>query len=250
MSRRSDTVQPRLNRFLARAGLGSRRAVEDLIAAGRVCIGGDVIAEPGRRVDPIRDEVTVDGRVVAWPDRWRVFAFHKPVGVVASLRPQGRTPCLEVYVDSRILPAGAVPVGRLDADTSGLLIWTDDGDLHQALCRPRSEVWKTYEIGLDRPLGTGALPRLRDGQISLDGYPCLAARLDGRDREGRLWRMSLREGRNRQVRRMFEAVGARVVALHRTAVGSLELGDLRAGAFRELDNDEAEALARCAGLAD
>jgi len=250
MNRRSDPRQPRLNRFLARAGLGSRRAVEALIDAGRVRIDGVVADQPGRRVDAHREEVSVDGRTVAWPEHWRVFAFHKPVGVVASLRPQGRTPCLDVYVDPRILPAGAVPVGRLDAETSGLLIWTDDGDLHQALCRPRSEVWKTYEVTLAGALGADALPRLRDGQITLDGYPCLTARLAARDREGRRWRMSLREGRNRQVRRMFSAVGAKVVALHRTAVGSLELGGLREGAFRELESDEARALARCAGLGD
>jgi len=235
---------------LARAGLGSRRAVETLIRAGRVGVNGKVTDELGRRIDPVRDEVTVDDQRVSWPERWRIFAFHKPVGVISSLRPQGRTPCLDIYADRYDLPPGAVPVGRLDADTSGLLIWTDDGDLHQALCRPRSEVWKTYEVVLTAPLREAALSPLRDGEISLDGRPCLPARLSLLGRDGRRWRMSLREGRNRQVRRMFRAVGARVATLHRTTVGEIDLGDLQVGEFRELEAGEAATIARCAGLQD
>ncbi len=238
----------RLNRFLARAGLGSRRAVEALIRDGRVRVGGEIVLDLGRRVDPRRDTVEMDGRPVAWPETWRVFAFHKPVGVVTSLRPQGRTPCLDLYAASTELPPGAVPVGRLDVDTSGLLLWTDDGDLHQALCRPRSEVWKHYEVTLSRPLPPQAETRLTDGEIRLDGRPCLGARLRCRTEDRLSWDFDLREGRNRQVRRMFEAVGAHVAALHRTAVGDLRLGDLAPGAFRELAPDETAALRRAAGL--
>ncbi|MBU1674365.1 pseudouridine synthase, partial [bacterium] len=165
-------------------------------------------------------------------------------------RPQGRQPCLDVYAARHGLPDGAVPVGRLDADTSGLLIWTDDGDLHQALCRPRSEVWKTYEIVLAGPLDERALPLLREGGVCLDGRPCLPARLTPVGHDGRRWRMFLREGRNRQVRRMFRAVGAEVEALHRTGVGDIELADLPVGEFRELDRDETASLMICAGLRD
>ncbi|MBC8423592.1 rRNA pseudouridine synthase, partial [bacterium] len=181
-----------MNRYLARAGLGSRRSVEALVLAGRVLVNGEVVTELGRRIDPAGDTVTLDGRPVAWPERWRTFAFHKPIGVISSMRPQGRTPCLDLYAGRRDLPPGVVPVGRLDAYTSGLLLWTDDGDLHQALCRPRSGVWKTYEVGLTAPLRADARPRLRDGGIVLDGRPCLPARLSPLDDGGRNWRMSLR----------------------------------------------------------
>ncbi len=250
MNRRSEPERIRLNRFLARAGLGSRRAVEALIRDGRVAVNGETSSELGRRVDPEADTVTVDGREVAWPERWRTFAFHKPVGVISSLRPQGRTPCLDLYAGRQDLPPGVVPVGRLDADTSGLLLWTDDGDLHQALCRPRSGVWKTYEVGLTAPLPVDAKPRLCDGDLVLDGRSCRPARLSSLDGGGRRWRLALQEGRNRQVRRMFRAVGVDVVKLHRSAVGSVTLGDLPAGAFRELEPDESRALAREAGLGE
>ena len=236
----------RLNRFLARAGLGSRRAVESLVRDGRVFVDGERVADLGRRVDPRRSRVEVDGRPVVWPESWRVFAFHKPVGVITSLRPQGRVPCLDLYAAS--VPAGVVPVGRLDADTSGLLIWTDDGELHQALCRPRSEVWKRYEVALERPLPPDAEPRLRDGEIRLDGYPCLRARLRRRSSDRLRWDFEISEGRNRQVRRMFSAVGAPVAALHRTAVGNLDLGDLAPGSFRELVSVDLAGLRRAAGL--
>ncbi len=238
----------RINRFLARAGLGSRRAVEGLIQQGRVTVNGEKITDLGRRVVPANDIVAVDGRTAKWPDTWRAFAFHKPVGVVSSLRPQGRTPCLDLYAGRADLPPGTVPVGRLDADTSGLLIWTDDGALHQALCRPRSGVWKVYEVDLNRPLPPDAEPRLRNGEIVLDGRQCLKARLRRLDDDGRRWEIAVSEGRNRQVRRMFMMVGVRVIGLHRIAVGDLQLADLRPGEFRELDAAESTALRSAAGV--
>jgi len=244
----SDQDTTRINRFLARAGLGSRRAVEDLIRQGRVTVNGDKITDLGRRVDPVNDVVTVDGHTATWPDTWRIFAFHKPVGVVSSLRPQGRTPCLDLYAGQADLPSGTVPVGRLDADTSGLLIWTDDGALHQALCRPRSGVWKVYVVDLNRPLPPDAESKLSNGEILLDGRPCLKARLRRRDDDGRRWEIAVSEGRNRQVRRMFMMVGVRVIGLHRIAVGDLQLADLRPGEFRELDTAESAALRSAAGV--
>lgn len=248
MTRPTDPDAIRLNRFLARAGLGSRRAVESLVRTGRVCVDGATVADLGRRVDPHRSRVEVDGRRIVWPEAWRVFAFHKPVGVITSLRPQGRTPCLDLYAASADLPAGAVPVGRLDVETSGLLIWTDDGELHQALCRPGSVVWKIYEATLERPLPPAAESRLENGEIALDGRPCLQARLRCLAADRLRWEFALREGRNRQVRRMFSAVGAPVAKLHRTAVGDLRLDDLAPGAFRELAATETKALRRAAGL--
>ncbi len=250
MSQPPEAESIRLNRFLARAGLGSRRSVEGLIRDGRVKINGERITDLGRRVDPVKDIVEFDGERAIWPEVWRIFAFHKPVGVITSLRPQGRTPCLDLYASRADLPPGTVPIGRLDADTSGLLIWSNDGPLHQALCRPLSEVWKIYEVQLNRPLPADGETKIRKGEITLDGRPCLEARLRRLDQDGRRWEIAIHEGRNRQVRRMFMVVGVRVVGLHRTSVGGLDLGSLKPGAFRELDTDESTALRRKAGLTD
>ncbi len=240
----------RLNRFLARAGGGSRRSVEELIRAGRVTVNGVVAADLATRVDPARDAVALDGRPIALPAAWRVYAFHKPPGVVSTLRPQGRAPTLLEHRRAAGLPDSVIPIGRLDADTSGLLLWTDDGDLAQALLRPRSAVWKRYEAVLDAPLDPAGARRLASGELSLDGRPCLPARVEmlpGAAR--RRWAIELQEGRNRQVRRMFALLGLRVVQLRRTRFGPQGLGRLPAGTFRLLTPAEVGALRRAAGSA-
>ncbi|MFO7610018.1 MAG: pseudouridine synthase [Candidatus Krumholzibacteriia bacterium] len=233
----------RLNRFLARAGLGSRRAVEDLVRAGRVTIGGETVTDLGRRVDPARDKVAVDGRPVTVPEDLRVYAFHKPLDVVSTLKAQGGQPSLLPYRIRADLPERFVPVGRLDADSSGLLLWTDDGELNQALCRPVSGVWKTYEVTLDKGLPLARVPDLTEGRLELDGRPVRPCRLAA-GRDTRHWTMELHEGRKRQIRRMFKAVGMRVRGLHRIGVGPVHLGKLRPGDFRRLTAAEVEALRR------
>ncbi len=231
----------RLNRFLALAGFGSRRAVEDLVRAGRVALDGRTITDLGRRVDPARDAVTVDGRPVELPQDRRVYAFNKPLDVVCTLKAQGGQASLLPYRIRGDLPDRFVPVGRLDADSTGLLLWTDDGDLNQALCRPTSGVWKTYEVVLDRPLALERLPELTEGRIVLDGRPVRPCRIKpGKDT--RHWTIELHEGRKRQVRRMFQAAGVRVRELHRTAVGPIRLGLLHPGDFRRLTPPEVQAL--------
>ena len=232
----------RLNRFLARAGAGSRRGVEDLIRAGRVRVDGRVVTDLSTRVDPGANTVDIDGRTLNMPTRWRVFAFNKPIGVVCTLTAQDKRACLSDYRDMSDLPANLIPVGRLDADTGGLLIWTDDGDLGQALCRPDSKVWKHYELELDAALDPGAIPALRDGGIELDGRPCRPAQINPLGPGGLAWSIRIREGRNRQIRRMFESVGRRVVRLRRVAYGPIDLGDLEPGRFRELDAEEISKL--------
>ncbi len=240
-----DADSLRLNRFLARAGFGSRRSVEDLIAAGRVRIDGEVAASPGCRVAP-GSRVTVDGGEATWPTTWRVLAHHKTLGVVTSLRQQGLAPCLAGVAAAAGFAPGLVPVGRLDADTTGLLIWTDDGELAQALLRPRRQVWKRYEVRIGAALPAAARPRLTDGGIMLDGRPCLPARLQPSGRDPRRWVLEIQEGRNRQVRRMFGAVGMTVLGLHRTAIGPVSLGELPPGKFRELTTGEIAALRNAA----
>lgn len=238
----NSATELRLNRFLARAGLGSRRGVEELILAGRVQINGVTVEEPGRRVDPARDAVLCDGVAVRLPDAWRVLAYHKPVGVVCSLRRQDDRACLADVRREAGLGEGLVPAGRLDVDTSGLLLWTDDGALAESLMLPRHRIWKRYRVTLDRPLPAGREREIREGELELDGRLCLPARLESLAADRRLWRYELCEGRNRQIRRVFLALGCRVLALQRLAIGPVELGDLEPGRFRELGADEIAVL--------
>lgn len=249
MSENRHEATLRLNRFLARSGLGSRRGVEEIVRAGRVTVNGRAVFALETRIKPGRDTVAVDGRQLSLPQTWRVYAFHKPLGTVSTLRPQGAQTGLEAFRRAAGLPESVIPVGRLDADSTGLLIWTDDGELAQALLRPRQAVWKGYEVVLDGPLRPAALRALVGGGLVLDGRTCLPARaapLAGA--RGRRWLLHLQEGRNRQVRRMFGALALRVVSLHRVEFGPIRLGHVRPGAFRRLGPEEVAALRRAAGL--
>lgn len=233
----------RLNRFLARAGLGSRRSVENLVREGRVAINGKTVENLGRRVDPETEKVTLDGSPVTLPEGYRVYAFHKPRDVVSTLAAQNGQPSLLPYRLQSDIPDRFMPVGRLDSETTGLLLWTDDGGLNQALCRPRSGLWKTYEVDLNKDLAPENIRTLTQGGIEIDGRPCLPCRL--RLNSGgttRQWVMEIHEGRRRQIRRMFQAVGLKVLRLHRTAVGPVKIGHLRPGGFRRLNHDEVEEL--------
>jgi 23S rRNA pseudouridine2605 synthase len=233
----------RLNRYLARAGLGSRRSVEELVREGRVTINGEKVSDLGRRVQPDTDVLTVDGKPVFFPEGFRVYAFNKPKGVVSTLASQGGQPSLLPYRLQSDIPDRFMPIGRLDSETTGLLFWTDDGKLNQDLCRPKSGLWKTYEVDLNEDLNRNAIRSLTKGGIEIDGRPCLPCRLrmnpDGTTRQ---WIMEIHEGRRRQIRRMFKAVGLRVMKLHRSEVGPIKLGNLRPGDFRRLDHNEVESL--------
>lgn len=233
----------RLNRFLARAGFGSRRAVEELVTAGRVAINGRTVTDLGRRVTPGTDSVAVDGQAAVLPSDFRVYAFHKPKDVVCTLRGQGGQPSLLPYRLQADLPDRFMPVGRLDSETTGLLLWTDDGGLSQDLCRPRSGLWKVYEVDLNAAPSDVQRATLTTGRIELDGRPCRPCRLELRvGGTTRQWVMHLHEGRRRQIRRMFRKVGLKVTRLHRTAVGPISLGKLRPGDFRRLTAPEVARL--------
>jgi 23S rRNA pseudouridine2605 synthase len=231
----------RLAKYLAHAGVASRRASEQLVFAGRVTVGGEVVRDPARDVDVDGGvPVAVDGRPVRVSDGQRaVYAVHKPRGVVSTARdPQGRPTVVTLVPSSRRL----YPVGRLDADTSGLILLTDDGALAHRLTHPSFEVPRTYHAKVRRPpVREGALRKLREGVELDDGVtaPAAARRL-GPDR----LEITIHEGRKRQVRRMLDAVGHPVVALERVRFGPLWLGRLAEGRYRRLSAAEVERLRR------
>jgi 23S rRNA pseudouridine2605 synthase len=224
----------RLAKFLARGGVASRRAAEEVIAEGRVTVDGEPVADPARDVDE-GAEVRVDGRAVS-AEPTETWALNKPSGVVSTAREPGRRRAVTDLVDSL---ARLYPVGRLDADSTGLILLTNDGELANRLTHPRYEVQKTYRVELRRPPADRDLEQLRRG-VELDDGPTAPAR--ARRTAEREIEISIHEGRNRQVRRMAEAVGNEVVRLERVRLGSLELGELRRGEARRLTDDEVRHL--------
>jgi 23S rRNA pseudouridine2605 synthase len=225
----------RLNAWLARAGVASRRKADELIKAGRVTVNG----EPGQLNTFVQahDDVRLDGEPLA-KQRLAYVLLNKPAGVVTTASdPQGRPTVVDlVEHDVRV-----VPVGRLDADTTGALLLTNDGELAHRLAHPRYEVDKVYEVETWSQPTDADLEHLRLG-VDLDDGPTRPAhvrRIDGARIE-----LTIHEGRNRQVKRMFEAVGHRVMRLNRSAYGPLQVGGLEPGAWRELEPSEVERLRR------
>lgn len=239
----------RINRFLARCGLGSRRNVEALVTGGRVRVNGEPVTDLSLRVDPGTDVVDVDGRKVEARETGTVLLMHKPVGVVSSLVRQDQRRCLLDLVPDSWSGKRLFHVGRLDADSSGLILLSDDGDLAQALTHPSRPVWKVYRIDVRPALDANRVARLANGSIELDGRPVAPARarvlVEGRGRC--TLEVELREGRNRQLRRMVEVIGARVQGLHRVAFGPLRIGDLAEGAVREASDAELSQLRELTG---
>jgi 23S rRNA pseudouridine2605 synthase len=230
----------RLVKYLAHAGVASRRAAESLVRAGRVTVDGEPVTDPARDVGD-RDVVAVDGRRLAGAEERVVYALHKPAGVVSTARDTHGRPTVVDLVDD---PRRLYPVGRLDADASGLILLTNDGELANRLTHPRFEVPRTYRVTVARaPISEHALAALRDGVELEDGRtaPARVRRL-GADR----LELTLHEGRNRQVKRMCAAVGHPVLGLERVRFGPLRLGDLPPGAQRRLGEREIDALHRAA----
>ncbi len=235
----------RLQRSLARAGFGSRRACEEVIAARRVEINGRV-ATLGDRLDPTVDEVRVDGSKVNVDPELRTFALHKPRGVTTTMRDPHAERDLTGF-----LPKGVhvFPVGRLDRDTEGLLLLTNDGSLAHRLTHPRYAIEKEYLAEVGRPPSQRQLARLRRGVELDDGT---ARAVDARSAGGAGGRGGVRlvmiEGRKREVRRMLDAVELPVRRLVRVRVGPIRLGKLGPGEIRELEPEDIRALYRAAGL--
>ena len=237
----------RLQRGLARAGLGSRRGVEDLIREGRVRIGGRT-ARLGDRVDPSSDRVTVDGVPVPLDPDLRYLAVNKPAGVTTTMRDAHASRTI-----ADLLPPGPrlFPVGRLDRDTEGLVLLTNDGELAHRLQHPRYGIEKEYLAEVEGSPGRAAVVALETG-IRLDDGMARAVRASivGRRGDRSALRVVMAEGRKREVRRMLEAVGHPVRRLVRVRVGPIRLGRLRPGAARPLENDEVTSLYRSTGLGE
>jgi 23S rRNA pseudouridine2605 synthase len=236
----------RLQKVLASAGVGSRRRCEELIAAGRVTVNGESELPMGTRVDPSRDVIRVDGERVIQPSGHAYLVANKPRGVVSSMADENGRPDLRTLVEGR--PERLFHVGRLDTDTSGLLLLTNDGDLAHRLAHPSFEVTKTYVALVRGSVADSVGAALRAG-ITLEDGPAAADRFRVRDRsKGRsLVELDVHIGRNRIVRRMLDHVGHPVLELTRTAFGPIRLGDLSVGTVRDLTSSEVGALLDAVG---
>jgi 23S rRNA pseudouridine2605 synthase len=242
-------VSERIQKILARSGYGSRRACELMIRAGRVRVNG-AVAQLGSSANPVIDRIEVDGEPLVAPPAHVYLALNKPAGYTTTMRDPHAARAV-VALLPRDLPAGIVPVGRLDRDTEGLLIFTNDGEFAHRLAHPRYEVEKEYYALVEGVPPAAALEQLRRG-IVLDGRRTGQAAVDASGpphgyaaRMGATWlRIVLHEGRKRQIRRMCEAVRHPVIELVRTRIGPVSLGSLDRGALRPLNNGELAALRR------
>ena len=258
--RESGIYPMRLQRFLARAGVASRRGSERFMTAGRVRVNGEVVSELGSKVDPERDVVTVDGVVCELSERPAYLMLNKPAGCLTTMSdPYGRTTVAELVPCER--HPGLYPVGRLDMDTTGLLLFTTDGSLGQALLHPSRHVEKHYVALVSGTPSEPDLDRLRRGVMLEDG-PAAPARAEllspddplfsavspgapGRTGGGEpnaVVGLTIHEGRKHQVKKMMQAVGHKVLRLHRDSFGPLALGGLAEGEWRELTRDETGSL--------
>jgi 23S rRNA pseudouridine2605 synthase len=225
----------RLATYLAHAGVASRRAAVEIVRSGRVRVDGERELDPARKV--VDERIELDGRLLAGPEERVVYALHKPAGVVSTVRDTHGRPTVTSLVDD---PRRLYPVGRLDADSTGLILLTNDGELANLLLHPRHEVPRIYRarVGGGTP-GAAALAKLRRG-VELEDGPTASAR--ARLAEPDVIELELREGRTRQVRRMCAAVGHPVIDLVRVRFGPLTLGSLAPGAHRRLTDAEVVSL--------
>lgn len=237
-------MEERLQKFLAEAGVASRRKAEELIAAGRVKVNGIVIKEQGVKIDPRKDKVEFDGKALSQKMEKKVYLMlHKPEGYVTTSKEQFGRPAVLDLIHG--VPERIFPVGRLDYDTSGLLLLTNDGDLTYRLTHPKHDVDKTYIAKLFGVPDDGDLQKFRRG-VAIDGRKTSPAKIQIISREKDLRfctvEIQIHEGRNRQVRKMCEAIHHPVAQLKRVATGELKLGDLPKGKYRFLTEQEIKYL--------
>lgn len=237
----------RLQKYLADSGVASRRKAEELINGGRIAVNGETVNRPGIVVDENVDVIKFDGRIIKPAVKKTYIMLHKPECCVTTVKDQfGRRTVMDYISDVK---SRVVPVGRLDYDTSGLLLLTDDGELLYRLTHPRHEILKTYTVLVEGTPTEAGLRRLRNG-IVIDGRKTAEAGVIITEQNRRECRMeiTIREGRNRQIRKMCEIIGLRVVSLKRIRIGNLYLGDLKKGGYRLLKKNEIDDLQIMTGL--
>ena len=227
----------RLNKYLSHSGVASRRECDRLIETGHVRVNGYTVFEPGERVQPGEDEIEVNGEPVEM-ERRVYYRYHKPVGVATTLSDPHIDRTLKPVVDE--IEQRVYPVGRLDMDSRGLLLLTNDGDLSHQISHPRFGIPKTYKVRLSNSPETSTLHIMQTKGIHLDGEQTMPA--DIRRLDDTLLEMKLTEGRNRQIRRMFDKFNYEVVDLLRTAIGPLKLGSLNQGEMEELSREQRSNL--------
>ncbi len=227
--------QMRVQKFLSSAGVCSRRKGEELIVAGRVAVNGETIVELGTKIDPDRDRVEVDGRAIQLADTLIYIALNKPQDYVTSCSHPGE----KVVVDLVDISERIYPVGRLDKDSTGLLLLTNDGRIHHRLSHPSFDHEKEYDVTVARPISDGALKKMSAG-LPLMGTTTRPARITRIS--PRRFRIVLQEGKNRQIRRMVRKVGSEVTRLQRKRFASIKLGNLPPGKWRYLSQSEKESL--------
>ena len=237
----------RLNRFLATAGVASRRRCDDLIREGRISVNGTPVAELGTRVDPTNDDVTVDGKSVHMPEQRWTLAMNKPRDVlVAASDSRGRRTVLDLLQD---FPGRVFPVGRLDYRSEGLLLFTNDGDLAYRLAHPRFKVEKIYRVDVGGLVQPSLVDSFRRGVMLEDGrtQPAVLTILQRTKTRSSL-EIELREGRKRQIRRMLALFGHEVTRLRRVRFGPVQIDELAEGEWRELSSTEVTSLRRAVDL--
>jgi 23S rRNA pseudouridine2605 synthase len=240
-SRRQSPNSVRLQKYLAQCGVASRRAGEEWIRQGRVAVDGRIITEVGVSVDPSTQTVSVDGRVIQ-PESFLYILLNKPRNTLCTSRdPQGRLTYQELLPD---LPGRVFSVGRLDMDSEGLLLLTNDGDLANRLAHPRHHVDKTYLVWISAPLNAAAMAVMTGDGVDSEGerLRMKAITPKGQTRGGWLYEVVLGEGKKRQIRRMIAWAGPKVLRLQRVSMGTLQLGSLKTGAWRYMSRAEVEQL--------
>jgi pseudouridine synthase len=239
----------RLQKILARAGLASRREAERWIEDGRVSVNGTVVRKLGSQADPARDSIKVDGKRIQPPASLLYYAFHKPPGMITTIHDPEKRPDLTPYLARLGEKRRLFPVGRLDYNTTGLLLLTNDGEFALRLTHPRFGVTKVYQAKLSACPAPEDLARIRSGVRLEDGMSAPGrARVIDKLKKNAWVEIEVREGRKREVRRIFEALGFFVEKLIRTKVGSVSLGALPLGEIRPLSRSEVDALKRDVGL--
>jgi 23S rRNA pseudouridine2605 synthase len=232
-------VKERLNKFIAANGIFSRRKIDEFILEGRVTVNGKEVFDLGTKVNPLTDKVFIDGERVRVTDKKIYLMMNKPLNVITSVSDDKKRPTV---IDILNMKSKVFPVGRLDFHTTGLLILTNDGDFANKLMNPAFKVWKTYDVKLSRPLEQKHRQLLEKG-IKLDGVYTLPAVINiSNERDYTEVVVSISQGKNRQVRRMFEHFGYFVNKLHRSGYGNLKLGNLREGEFRKMTKEEVDGL--------